>query len=392
VSDSDSLDLSTALTFSVWLYKQDAGTGGWAVVFSKGNTSALDSKSPYCLAHSYDGKSPSICLVKNNYREMIGTTAKTNFSEWYLLTVTWDGADIDYYINGELKDTKEWVGTLPNSNSKLLIGSDPPGVTEYFRGVMDDLRIYDRALSEDEIKALYVGKESPAPSPKPVEIVKIVKLFTAKSVYPRGEKVDVHYYIKNTGTVDVDEYHVEYDIIDVTGKTVYKNAGGAHSISAGDENKWHSEKWEIPSDAEYGSCTIEARLKWDSETDTETTDFLVTHATRAKDKTAELEITELYTSKFEYSRGEAIKLCYRIKNVGTTDAEYHLCNIIKEEGEKVYWFIFSTHNIAAGEEQKRCATGCWKIPSDAKCGTYTIETTLVWDSKTAEKETSFIVK
>jgi hypothetical protein len=167
VSDSDSLDLSTALTFSVWLYKQDAGTGGWAVVLSKGDTSALDSNSPYALLHSYDGKSPSICLVKNNYRGIIGSTAKTDFSEWYLLTVTWDGADIKYYINGELKDTKGWVGTLPNSDSKLIIGSDPPGSTEYFKGVMDDLRIYDYALSDDEIKALYVGKESPAPTPTP---------------------------------------------------------------------------------------------------------------------------------------------------------------------------------------------------------------------------------
>ncbi|MEA3462970.1 MAG: LamG-like jellyroll fold domain-containing protein, partial [Bacteroidota bacterium] len=167
VSDSDTLDLSNALTFSVWLYKQDAGTGGWAVVLSKGDTSALDSKSPYALLHSYDGKYPLICLVKNNYREMIGSTAKTDFGVWYLLTVTWDGADIKYYINGELKDTKGWIGTLPNSDSKLIIGSDPPGSTEYFKGVMDDLRIYDHALSGGEIKALYEGKESPAPSPTP---------------------------------------------------------------------------------------------------------------------------------------------------------------------------------------------------------------------------------
>ena len=136
VSDSDSLDLSNALTFSVWLYKQDAGTGGRAVVFSKGGTSARDSNFPYALAHTIDGRSPLICLVKDNYRGTIGSNAKTDFSECYLLTVTWDGADIKYYINGELKDTKEWVGTLPNSDSGLLIGNDPPGSTEYSKGVI----------------------------------------------------------------------------------------------------------------------------------------------------------------------------------------------------------------------------------------------------------------
>jgi hypothetical protein len=136
VSDSDSLDLSTALTFSVWLYKQDAGTGGWAVVFSKGDTSARDSNFPYALAHTIDGRSPLICLVKDNYRGTIGSTAKTDFSEWDLLTVTWNGADIKYCINGELKDTKEWVGTLPNSDSVLLIGNDSLGSTEYSKGVI----------------------------------------------------------------------------------------------------------------------------------------------------------------------------------------------------------------------------------------------------------------
>ena len=303
------------------------------------------------------------------------------FGSEYTIEVRNDNTTIIYLIKGKA-DYKGIGHSLSLSSGQMGV-IDPTGTplppTTFNISEMD--------LWWTELN--YEGKGSSAPIPKPLEIV---KLFTAKSVYPRGEKVDVHYHIKNTGTVDVDEYHVEYDIIDAIGKTVYRNVGGAHSISAGDENKWHSEKWEIPSNAEYGPCTIEARLKWDSETDMETTDFLVTQATRAKDKTAELEITELYTSKFEYSRGEAIKLCYRIKNVGTTNAEYHLCNIIEVEGEKGYWFIFSTHSIAAGEEQKRCAAGCWKIPSDTKCGTYTIETILVWDSKTVKKETTFIVK
>jgi hypothetical protein len=304
------------------------------------------------------------------------------FGSEYTIEVRNDNTTIIYLIKGKA-DYKGIEHSLSLSSGQMGV-IDPTGTP---------LPPTTFNISEMDLwwtKLNYEGKGSSAPIPKPLEIV---KLFTAKSVYPRGEKVDVQYCIKNTGTVDVDEYHVEYDIIDATGKTVYKNVGGAHSISVGDENKWHSKKWEIPSDAEYGPCTIEARLKWDSETDTKTTDFFVTQATRAKDKTAELEITKLYTSKFEYSRGEAIKLCYRIKNVGTTNAEYHLCNIIEVEGEKVYWFIFSTHSIAAGEEQERCAAaGHWKIPSDAKCGTYTIETTLVWDSKTVTKETTFIVK
>jgi hypothetical protein len=234
----------------------------------------------------------------------------------------------------------------------------------------------------------------PAPIPSELEIA---ELFTSKSVYPKGEKVDVHYHITNTGTVDVDDYHVEYDIIDVKGKTVYETVGGAHSISAGDENKWHSEKWEIPSNAEYGPYTVKARLKWDSRSGTKTTDFFVTLATKTEDPRAELEIAELYTSKSAYLKGENVKVCYHIKNVGIVDVdEYHVIYEIRGvDGEKRCWFILSPHRIAAGEKQNWCPTGElaeWKIPSNAESGTHTVEATLIWGSKTVEKKTAFLVK
>ena len=42
VNDSASLDLYNALTMAAWVYKDDAGTGGWAIILSKGDTAALD--------------------------------------------------------------------------------------------------------------------------------------------------------------------------------------------------------------------------------------------------------------------------------------------------------------------------------------------------------------
>jgi hypothetical protein len=86
---------------------------------------------------------------------MIASNEKVDFREWHLLSVSWDGREIKFYIDGKIKDTKIWEGKLPDSDSKLLIGSDPPGDTEYFRGIMDELRIYNYALTESEIYSLY---------------------------------------------------------------------------------------------------------------------------------------------------------------------------------------------------------------------------------------------
>ena len=155
IPDSNSLDLSGAFTFSVWLYKEDAGSGGWAVVLSKGDTAATDDNSPYGLIHA-SGLSPTVRLTKDNrYNYVTSAGAKTDFKQWHHLGVTWDGRDVKFYVDGVLTDTQTWEGPLPNSARSLLIGCDPPGATEYFRGMMDDLRIYDYALSASDVQSVY---------------------------------------------------------------------------------------------------------------------------------------------------------------------------------------------------------------------------------------------
>ena len=159
IPDSDSLDLSSSLTFSLWVNKQDAGTGGWSVLFSKADSTALDDSSPYAFAHSIDGLHPLIRLTQNNGSEMFTSNSWTGFNEWHMLTVTWDGKDIKFYNNGEYQDTRVWEGVLPDSDSPLEIGRDQPGSVEYYRGWMDDLRIYNHALSASQVMELYNKQE-----------------------------------------------------------------------------------------------------------------------------------------------------------------------------------------------------------------------------------------
>ncbi|UVI29019.1 OmpL47-type beta-barrel domain-containing protein [Paenibacillus spongiae] len=157
VEDSDSLDLSTNFSFSMWLYKEDAGSGGYAPILTKGNTSDYG---PYSFLHDPSGKSPGVRLVSGDrpgYTHLFPDTP-VGFKEWYLSTVTWDGKIIKYYINGELRATREWAGVFKNTTEKVTIGFDPPGATEYFRGLMDDFRIFNYPLTEKEIDELYDRK------------------------------------------------------------------------------------------------------------------------------------------------------------------------------------------------------------------------------------------
>ncbi|MBC8511593.1 MAG: hypothetical protein H8D32_01240, partial [Dehalococcoidia bacterium] len=212
IPDSNSLDLYGAFTFSVWLYKEDAGAGGFAVVLSKGDTAAADDNSPYALFHLNSGLSPTVRLTKDNRYTYVTSGARTDFKQWYHLGVTWDGRDVKFYVDGVLKDTQTWQGPLPNSAAKLLIGCDPPGATEYFRGMMDDLRIYNYALSNSQVQGVHSGA-GPAPTPTPTPTPTGTALIAESRTVPPGGTVLVLVPVRleNAQNVGSLGFHLSYD-------------------------------------------------------------------------------------------------------------------------------------------------------------------------------------
>jgi hypothetical protein len=86
-------------------------------------------------------------------------TSATNVADgnWHLTTVTWDGTTIRAYVDGVADGTpKSFSGTLNSAANGISIGlhSWMTGGTD-FVGVMDDVRIYSRALSASDVAELY---------------------------------------------------------------------------------------------------------------------------------------------------------------------------------------------------------------------------------------------
>jgi hypothetical protein len=72
---------------------------------------------------------------------------------WMLVTGTWNGTTASLYINGSLSTSTAFSG-LTYGTSNLGIGADPGGGNS-FSGLIDEVRIYNRALSAAEVAALY---------------------------------------------------------------------------------------------------------------------------------------------------------------------------------------------------------------------------------------------
>ncbi|MBT5380904.1 MAG: DUF5011 domain-containing protein [Opitutae bacterium] len=80
--------------------------------------------------------------------------------EWHLVTLTNDATIARTYVNGTLRTEGPVNGPLENSTGNLFIGSKPDGGnSNYFQGMIDDLRLYGVALNESEVAKVYGHSE-----------------------------------------------------------------------------------------------------------------------------------------------------------------------------------------------------------------------------------------
>ena len=79
-------------------------------------------------------------------------------NEWHMLTFTVDGDSGRFYLDGILQTTQAWLGTpgAPTGTSDLRIGGTDLGSNFFFHGWIDDVGIWQRALTPSEVETLYL--------------------------------------------------------------------------------------------------------------------------------------------------------------------------------------------------------------------------------------------
>jgi hypothetical protein len=77
-------------------------------------------------------------------------------NQWQHIATTYDGTNIHTYLNGQLEKTISSTGTISTDTSTPLFFSKGSGGID---GALDDIRIYNRALTEREIRLIYLSGE-----------------------------------------------------------------------------------------------------------------------------------------------------------------------------------------------------------------------------------------
>lgn len=143
IADAAALDLTDAFTLEAWV-RPDDESGEWQPLISKATTGS--NASGYTLL-SNGNDVPQAYVADSGSVDGVSGQAALNPEEWAHLAVTYDGADLRLYVNGELEATESAIAAGENS-APLEIGHTESLGGRYFEGLIDEVRIYDVALSQ----------------------------------------------------------------------------------------------------------------------------------------------------------------------------------------------------------------------------------------------------
>lgn len=147
-SDSTILDNAEAFSISVWVKPNQVPFASHEGIVGFGDSSR---RSPWIWGKS--GTSKLRAAFYNEVGTVDGSLESTNDLQadtWTHVTVTWDGSTCRLYLNGNQEDFAGTTGTsLVDSNGIKYIGYTSG--LNYWNGLLDDLRVYNRALSDIEV-------------------------------------------------------------------------------------------------------------------------------------------------------------------------------------------------------------------------------------------------
>jgi YVTN family beta-propeller protein len=171
IPNSPSLTLTTAMTLEAWVRPTQVD-GEWRDVVYKGNDNY------FLEATSNRGGRPATggTFTRSN----VYGPAALPVNAWTHLAATFDGSTLKLYVNGAVVSSGSRGGTLATSGSPLQIGGDSV-FGQYFAGTIDEVRVYNIALTDAQVRSDMnspIGSAPPAPAPSAAADLTLTKTHT----------------------------------------------------------------------------------------------------------------------------------------------------------------------------------------------------------------------
>jgi len=178
VPDSASLDLTKSFTIEAWVKPAaDMGATWQTIAFKEGLGDLV-----YGLYASSDTSTPAAVANVPDGKADLRALAPLPANVWTHVATTFDGSTLRVYVNGTQVSTRTVSGALPVSTGALHIGGNNIR-GEWFRGELDDLRVYGQSLSASKISNDMTTAVTPPAGPPPPPPLDITPPSTPTAVF-----------------------------------------------------------------------------------------------------------------------------------------------------------------------------------------------------------------
>nr|WP_115882993.1 glycoside hydrolase family 2 TIM barrel-domain containing protein [Haloferax sp. Atlit-12N] len=192
LGQSESLDITDAgLTIEFWVHPGEPQDGGAAQVYvSKGGRQ-------YLLKRRESGRDGYLEFVFNadGWHVADGPVPDDWTEGWHHVAGVWDGSEMTLFVDGERLGSGTYEGTLQHIDAPTQVGSSVADGT-----ALDEVRIYDRALSEDELGALATD----TPLDGAVAWLPLDEFDSVEDANGPGFATNYHYRVYGSGDVAID--------------------------------------------------------------------------------------------------------------------------------------------------------------------------------------------
>ena len=159
VMDSDNFDFGDqGFSVSAWTKKFSQINSDVGVVVSQWNTGGSPGSNEWVLSGSTSGSIGRPCLsveISNQYKSAISPDI-FGLNQWSNLIGVHDGSKMILYMDGaKVAENLDATGIVNETGSNLFFGKYRDSNPIFSNISIDDVRIYDRALSAEEIRLLY---------------------------------------------------------------------------------------------------------------------------------------------------------------------------------------------------------------------------------------------
>jgi PKD repeat protein len=147
IEDESAFDITEAITLEVWIKPENTNIPMEGVL----SKNYGDNAHPYQMRLLNDEVEVGFYSNTIGWQHTSTTNANLPSGEWSHIAFTYDRSYMKIYVNGEQKATKYFTSPIPANDQPFEIGRTNDVVYKYFKGTIDEVRVWNVARTQSEI-------------------------------------------------------------------------------------------------------------------------------------------------------------------------------------------------------------------------------------------------